>query len=117
LSTRSKETPPTLSGGESVTTKLLRIAERARRDPQAQFTSLFHLMNVELLRGCFRGLSASSAAGVDKTTKAEYAENLEANLIDLVRRLHRMAYRPQPVRRVYIPKPGTDKLRPIGVPM
>lgn len=100
-----------------MTTKLLRIAERARRDSNAQFTSLFHLMNEELLRHCFRQLSANSAAGVDKVTKAEYAEKLEANLTDLVGRLQRMAYRPLPVRRVYIPKPGTGKLRPIGVPM
>jgi group II intron reverse transcriptase/maturase len=72
-------------------------------------------MNEELLRDCFRRLSASSAAGVDTVTKAEYAENLETNLRDLVGRLQRMAYRPQPVRRVFIPKPGSDKLRPIGV--
>ena len=108
---RSEETPSVLSDGESVTTKLLRIAERARREPKAQFTSLFHLMNEELLRDCFRRLSASSAAGIDRVTKAEYAANLEANLTALVRRLQQMAYRPQPVRRVFIPKPGTDKDR------
>jgi len=56
------------------------------------------------------------AAGADEVTKADYAENLEAKLTDLVGRLQGMAYRPQPVQRVYIPKPGTDKLRPIGVP-
>jgi group II intron reverse transcriptase/maturase len=99
-----------------VNTKLLRITERARRDSKAQFTSLFHLMTEELLRDCFRRLSANSAAGVDEVTKAEYAEHLEAHLTDLVGRLQQMAYRPQPVRRVYIPKPGTGKLRPIGVP-
>jgi group II intron reverse transcriptase/maturase len=99
-----------------VNTKLLRIAERARKDSKAKFTSLFHLMNEELMRDCFRRLSASSAAGVDEVTKAGYAENLEANLRSLEERLQKMAYRPQPVRRVYIPKPGTGKLRPIGIP-
>ncbi|MFY9553770.1 MAG: reverse transcriptase domain-containing protein [Blastocatellia bacterium] len=49
-------------------------------------------------------------------TKNEYAENLEANISSLVSRLHRMAYRPQPVRRVYIPKPGSDKQRLLGIP-
>ena len=116
MNTRSGDTPPVPSDGEPVTTKLFRIAERARRDSTAQFTSLYHLMNEELLRDCFRRLSANSAAGADGVTKAEYAENLEANLTDLVRRLQGMAYRPQPVRRVYLPKPGTDKQRPIGVP-
>jgi len=116
VSERSKETPSTRSGGETVTTKLLWIAERARRDSKAQFSSLFHLLNEELLRECFQQLSASSAAGVDEVTKTGYAEHLETNLQDLVGRLHKMAYQPQPVRRVYLPKPGTDKLRPIGVP-
>ncbi len=116
MSERSEETPSTRSGGETVTTKLLQIAERGRRDSKARFSSLFHLLNEELLRECFQQLSVSSVAGVDEITKAGYAEELEANLPDLVGRLHRMAYRPQPVRRVYIPKPGTDKLRPIGIP-
>ncbi len=116
MSKRSKDTPPTRSGGETVNTKLLRIAERARREPKAQFTSLFHLMKEELLWDCFRRLSNHSAAGVDQVTKAEYIEHLEANLTNLAQRLQNMEYRPQPVRRVYIPKPGTDKLRPIGVP-
>jgi group II intron reverse transcriptase/maturase len=73
-------------------------------------------MNEELLLACFRRLSANKAAGIDEVTKAAYAENLEANIEDLVRRLHRMAYKPQPVRRTYIPKPGSDKLRPLGIP-
>lgn len=39
-----------------------------------------------------------------------------ANLDDLIKRLHRMAYIPQPVLRVNIPKPGSDKMRPLGIP-
>ena len=50
-------------------------------------------------------------------TKQAYGQNLEENLTALVMRLHQMAYRPQPVKRVYIPKPGSDKLRPLGVPV
>lgn len=42
-----------LSNEESVETKLKRIAEKARKDPKCQFTSLFHLMNLDLLWGCF----------------------------------------------------------------
>jgi len=97
-------------------TKLRRIAEKARKDPYFKFTSLYHLMNEELLRECFKRLRKNAAAGIDEMTKDIYAENLDANLTGLTDRLHRMAYIPQPVRRVYIPKPGSDKQRPLGIP-
>jgi group II intron reverse transcriptase/maturase len=73
-------------------------------------------MNVEMLRECFRRLRKDAAAGIDKVTRAEYEENLEENLAVLVEKLHRMAYIPQSVRRVYISKPGSDKKRPLGIP-
>jgi group II intron reverse transcriptase/maturase len=77
---------------------------------------MFHLVNMELLRGCFARLRGDAAAGIDQVTKREYANNLEENLRDLIARLHRMAYIPQDVRRVYIPKPGSAKGRPLGIP-
>jgi group II intron reverse transcriptase/maturase len=70
----------------------------------------------ELLLGCFEGLRSNAASGIDGVTKEHYAEGLEENLRDLVGRLHRMAYIPQPVERVYIAKPGSDKKRPLGIP-
>ena len=113
---RCEEISSVHGSGETVETKLYRIAEKARREPGFKFTSLYHLMNVELLRGCFRRLRKDAAAGIDKMTKDMYAENLETNLLDLVDRLQRMAYIPQPVRRKYIPKPGSAKQRPLGIP-
>jgi len=73
-------------------------------------------MNVELLKECFEGLRNNAASGIDGITKEQYAEQLEENLYQLVGRLHRMAYIPQPVVRVNIPKPGSDKMRPLGIP-
>jgi len=73
-------------------------------------------MNTDLLWECFWHLEPCKASGIDRVTKDTYAENLMANLDDLVDRLHRMAYIPQPVLRVYIPKPGSDKMRPLGIP-
>jgi RNA-directed DNA polymerase len=55
------------------------------------------------------------AAGVDKMSLEDYGENLQENVRDLVRRMKQMSYRPQPVRRVYIPK-SKGKLRPLGIP-
>jgi hypothetical protein len=45
---RSEETPSVLSSGESVETKLRRIAEKVRKEPEFKFTSLFHLMDEDM---------------------------------------------------------------------
>jgi len=104
------------SNEDTVETKLQRIAERAHREPKAQFSSLFHLMDRELLWGCFHAMKEGKASGIDRITKEQYAENLMDNLDDLIGRLHRMAYIPQPVLRVYIPKAASKKMRPLGLP-
>jgi len=101
---------------ESLTTKLQRIAQRASRDKHCQFTSLFHLVNKALLLECFILLRKNAGSGIDNISKEAYAKHLDANLDDLLRRLHQMAYRPQAVLRVYIPKAGSHKLRPLGIP-
>jgi group II intron reverse transcriptase/maturase len=116
MSARCEETSAVHGSGEPVATKLQRIAEKARKEPDFKFTSLYHLMNEEMLRECFKRLRKDATAGIDKMTKDMYAENLDANLSDLIERLHRMAYIPQPVRRKYIPKPGSAKQRPLGIP-
>jgi retron-type reverse transcriptase len=53
----------------------------------------------------------NKAVGVDEVIKSMYAEDLEANLQDLSARLKRMGYCPQPKRRTYIPKLGSEKGR------
>ena len=104
------------SNEESVPTKLHRIAKKASTDKDCQFTSLYHLMNKELLLECFTQLKGKAASGIDNITKEQYANNLDANLDNLVERLHKMAYKPQPVKRVYIPKAGSQRKRPLGIP-
>lgn len=104
------------SNEERVETKLQRIALKASKDKHCQFTSLFHLMNKELLLECFTQLRGKAASGIDNITKEKYAMDLDANLDKLVTRLHSMTYKPQPVLRIYIPKPGTKKERPLGIP-
>ena len=44
----------------------------------------------------------NKAAGIDGVTKAEYGEKLDENVADLVARMKRFGYKPQPVRRIYI---------------
>jgi RNA-directed DNA polymerase len=99
-----------------VETKLTRIAEKARENPKLKFTTLVHLINEETLMAAHMGMPERKASGVDGVSKAEYEESLEANVKDLVARMKRQAYKPQAVRRVYIPKPGSSKMRPLGIP-
>jgi RNA-directed DNA polymerase len=56
------------------------------------------------------------AHGVDGITVSRFESRLEENLARLHRELLEGVYRPQPVRRVWIPKPGTRERRPLGVP-
>ena len=56
------------------------------------------------------------AAGVDHVTVAHYAKDLDANLKRLSEALRTGTYRPQAIRRHYIPKPGSREQRPLGIP-
>ena len=103
--------------GIPVATKLCRIAQKARQEPNLRFVNLFHPLKVEWLRECFEGLRSNAAPGMDAVTQEAYARPVEENLAALENRLHPMSYRPRAVRRVYIPKPGTDKKRPLGIPV
>ena len=60
-------------------------------------------------------MSRKKAVGVDQVTKDEYGDNLGENLDVLIDRMKRQAYKPQPVKRVFIPKAGTSKMRPLGI--
>jgi len=66
-----EETLAVHRSGEPMATKLRRIAEKARKEPGFKFTSLYHLMNEELLRGCFQRLRKDAAAGIDEMTNGE----------------------------------------------
>jgi RNA-directed DNA polymerase len=56
------------------------------------------------------------AAGVDHVTIAQFAKDLDGNLGRLSEQLRRGTYRPQQIRRHYIPKPGSREMRPLGIP-
>lgn len=96
-------------------TKLSLISRRAGMDKKCKFNNLAHNLNVYNLKECFYLLKKDKAAGIDGVSLEEYERNLTANLEDLVSRMKSLSYRPQPVRRVYIPK-TSGKLRPLGIP-
>lgn len=97
-----------------MTTKITRINQIATEKPSEVFTSIYHLINKELLKECFEELDGSKATGLDKITKAEYAENLEQSLENLVIKLKNKAYRPSPARKVNIPK-ANGKVRGLAI--
>lgn len=99
---------------ETMSPQLLKVAERARRDPKAQFHSIAHLIDVEALERAYHRQRKDAAAGVDGVTKEQYGRDLEENLRDLHERLRTKRYRHQPIQRVHIPKEGGGK-RPIGI--
>ena len=106
-------TPP--RGGTEVSTKLSLITRRAREDPDCKFTSLAHLLTPDFLKECFRELKRNKSPGIDRVTWKEYEKNLDENIDDLVTRLKTKRYRPNPVKRVYIPKSNGQR-RPLGIP-
>ncbi|WP_458194593.1 reverse transcriptase domain-containing protein [Bradyrhizobium sp. UFLA05-153] len=97
-----------------MTPALERIRRTARERKKERFTALLHHVNADLLATEFFELKEHAAAGVDGVTWRDYERNLKANLEDLHARVHRGAYRPQPSRRVYIPKPDGGR-RPLAI--
>jgi RNA-directed DNA polymerase len=96
-------------------TGLRKVAERAKREPAAQFHSLAHLIDEQLLARAYARLKSDAAVGVDGITKEQYGQGLQSKLRDLHERLKSKSYRHQPILRVHIPKEKKGQTRPIGI--
>src|SRR5262247_1422554 len=105
------ETP----GSPTVSMKLQRIAQQAKRYPAMVFDNVFHLIDQEFLLEAYRQTRKNSAPGADQVTAQQYAEHLDDNLRDLYERLRDNRYVAPPVERVWIEK-DDGKQRPIGKP-
>jgi len=99
---------------ENMSPEILKVAERAKREPDAKFHSLAHLIDEAALKRAYDRIRKDAATGVDGTTKDDYGQDLDEKLRDLHERLKTLRYRHQPIRRVHIPKDG-GRTRPIGV--
>ena len=96
-------------------TKLDFIAKRAKQEPKQRFRTLAYLLDETFLAECYERLKTRKAPGIDGMSVEEYGKGLEERLKGLVTRMKAKQYRPQPVRRAYIPK-GKDQLRALGIP-
>jgi len=81
--------------------------------------SLTGRITLPLMHKAFRSVKRNrGAAGIDKVSVGMFEQQLEQNLVALMRELKSGTYRPLPLRRLYIPKgPGSTKLRPLGIPV
>ena len=95
-------------------TKLERITQLSRENPEMVFTSIAHLINIDMLKGCHAMMDGDKAVGIDGVTKEEYGRELDKNLADLMDRMKRKAYHPKPARRVEISK-DNGKTRPLSI--
>jgi len=105
-----REEMPTMATG------LERIAAKARCEPKLRFTSLTHHITKERVWENLCQIANDSAPGVDGQTVPEAKENFEAWVEAMLQSVHRQGYQAPNIRRVYIPKPGKQEKRPLGVP-
>ena len=91
----------------------------AKRSPGRRFHALWdRIHRRDVLERAWRKVRENrGAAGVDRITIAQIEEQgADAFLDQLEAELKEERYRPSPVRRVEIPKPGRSETRPLGVP-
>ena len=107
---------PGTPGPDPISTRRQRIAELAKRSPQAAFTTLAHHIDIDWLTVAYLRTRKDGAVGVDGQTAEDYAADLEGNLRSLLDRAKSGHYQAPPVRRVHIPKGTGPETRPIGIP-
>ena len=88
---------------------------RYQSEHYATVQGLMHRVNEQSLMAEHRRQDRKKATGIDGVNKAQYDENATDNIRVLVERMKKFQYKPQPVRRTYIPK-ANGKQRPLGIP-
>jgi len=103
----------TQSKGE-MRTGLQRLRTAAKRDSHLVFNNLLHHLTVERLKQAYYSLNRQSAKGIDEVSWTDYGQALESNLSELHNRIHSGRYKPEAIKRVWIPKDNGEK-RPLGI--
>ena len=91
-----------------------KIAKQLQKHKTVQ--GIMKYINQDALIEQHKRQEKKKATGIDNVSKTEYEENLKENTTKLIDKMKLMAYKPQDVKRVYIPKTGSKELRPLGIP-
>jgi RNA-directed DNA polymerase len=98
-----------------------KLSQWATEDPTKRFVDLYSLLCNEIwLRAATHATlsnKGSETAGIDSMTKSNFLGDYDGHIARLQASLKAKTFEPVPVRRVYIPKPYSDKKRPLGIPM
>ena len=97
-------------------TELEQIAVKARCEPKLRFTSLVHHVTQDRVERNLKKIPNRSAPGCDGVSVGEAKENFDQWIGPMLSSIHKQGYKAPPIRRVYIPKPGKQEKRPLGVP-
>ena len=104
----------TQSAGQ-VDSGLSRVRQAAQRDRKLRFNNLLHHVTPQLLLEAYGALNHKAAAGVDEADWYEYGnERLHEKLRELHQKIQRGVYKPQPSKRIWIPKEDGSE-RAIGI--
>jgi group II intron reverse transcriptase/maturase len=97
-----------------------KLSQKATEEPEHQFENLYGLLCHEIwLRAAAHKVlrnEGSGTAGVDEMTKSNFLGDPDGYITRLQASLKARTFEPVPVKRVYIPKPNSERKRPLGIP-
>src|SRR5215470_2835673 len=97
-----------------------KLSQKAGKEPEHPFENLYGLLcNAVWLRAAHHAVNTNpgrETAGIDGITMSNFHGDVEGNLKRLQEALKAKMFEPMPVQRVYIPKPNSEKKRPLGIP-
>lgn len=93
---------------------LYRVRKTAKENSTLRFNNLLHHITPQLLLDAYNNLNKKAAKGIDSETWQSYGQGIAEKVKLLHTHIHTGRYKPQPSKRIWIPKPD-GRQRPIGI--